>query len=127
MTIRETALRRIAIRHTVEITVSARGNPAHRVENGPANGEGQDGRRSRGRSYRTLVSGPRRRNLMPPCGSPLMKTTNSVSFTGLRAQLLVGDDKGRSWRRYSCDAIPCLLWNGDPVERCLRAARVRRH
>src|SRR5258707_6862707 len=80
MTIRETALRRIAIRHTGEITVGARGNPAHRVENGPANGEGQDGRRSPGRSYRTLVSGPRRRDLMPPCGSPLMRTTNSVSL-----------------------------------------------
>src|SRR5262249_23155845 len=52
--------------------------PAHRVKNGPANGEGQDGWRSRGRSY--LVSGARRRNLMPPCGSPLMTTTNSVSL-----------------------------------------------
>src|SRR5262249_11444721 len=51
---------------------------AHRVKNGPANGEGQDGWRSRGRSYLTLVSG--RRNLMPPCGSPLISTTNSVSL-----------------------------------------------
>src|SRR5258708_31456280 len=76
---------------------------AHRVEYGPANGEGQDGRRSRGRSYRTLVSGPRRRNLMPPCGSPLMRTTNSVSLPVSElnsSSEMIREDRGdpiRSW------------------------------
>src|ERR1700739_373524 len=28
-------------------------------------------------------------------------------LTGLRAQLLVGDDQGRSWRRYFCDTVQC--------------------
>src|SRR5215831_20385156 len=48
-------------------------------------------------------------------------------LTGLRAQRLVGDDQGRSWRRYSCDTIQCVLWNGDPVERCFRSTRVCRY
>jgi hypothetical protein len=48
-------------------------------------------------------------------------------LTGLRAQRLIGDDQGRSWRRYSCDTIQCVLWNDDPVERCFRGARVGHH
>jgi hypothetical protein len=29
--------------------------------------------------------------------------------------------------RYSCNTIQCVLWNGDPVEGCARAARIGRH
>src|SRR5260370_42372630 len=78
-----------------------RKTPTHRVEYGPVNG-----RRSRGRLYRTLVSGPRPRNLMPPCGSPLMRTTNSVSLpvSELNASSeMIREDRG--------DAIPAIRSN----------------
>src|SRR5262249_21176842 len=48
-------------------------------------------------------------------------------LTRLRAQLLVGDDQGRSPRRYCGAAIQCVLWNSDPVKGCFGAARVGRH
>src|SRR5215831_626490 len=48
-------------------------------------------------------------------------------LTGLRAQRLVGDDQGRSWRRYFGDTIQYVLWDGDPVERRFPVAWVGYH
>src|SRR5262249_36328894 len=82
-----------------------RQTPAHPLEYGPENGECPDDRRKRGRACRPSVSGLRR-DLMPPCGSPLMRTTNSVSLpvSELNASSeMIREDRG--------DAIPAIRSN----------------
>src|SRR5215813_7361646 len=49
------------------------------------------------------------------------------ALAGFRAQLLVGDDQGRPWRRFPRDTVQCVLRNGDSVKCCFRADWVRRH
>ena len=63
---------------------------------------------------------------MPPCGSPLNSTTNSVPLPVSEltpSSVTIREDRGAM----ADDAIQYVLRNHDAVERGLCAVRVRRH
>ena len=70
--------------------------------------------------------GSRRRALIPPCGSPLISTTKSVSLPVSMLAPLIGDDERGARQHDVRDAIERVSRDDDAVERRLGAGDVRR-